>query len=200
MEPKRGPGAREKRKRAVVDYAAFDEGLGTEKPSTLSRWVPTLASVECLPAEAFVERMADGRGFDEAWARRTGLRRPALIADAAGLGLTVPATPFGVGYSATKAAVNGLSRTIAQEHAKDGITANVICPGPVESRMELARQQFDADNAGISLEQKINSATPMGPHGQPEDVSPLAVYLASDDSSFVTGQAWNVDGGILMAT
>ena len=57
-------------------------------------------------------------------------------------------TPFGVGYSATKAAVNGLSRTIAQEHAKDGITANVICPGPVESRMELARQQFDADNAG----------------------------------------------------
>ena len=36
-------------------------------------------------------------------------------------------------------------------------------------------QQFDADNAGISLEQKINSATPMGPHGQPEDVSPLAV-------------------------
>jgi len=109
-------------------------------------------------------------------------------------------TPFGVGYSATKAAVNGLSRTIAQEHAKDGITANVICPGPVESRMELARQQFDADNAGISLEQKINSATPMGPHGQPEDVSPLAVYLASDDSSFVTGQAWNVDGGILMAT
>ena len=96
MEPKRGPGAREKRKRAVVDYAAFDEGLGTEKPSTLSRWVPTLASVECLPAEAFVERMADGRGFDEAWARRTGLRRPALIADAAGLGLAVPATSFGV--------------------------------------------------------------------------------------------------------
>ena len=96
MEPKRGPGAREKRKRAVVDYAAFDEGLGTEKPSTLSRWVPTLASVECLPAEAFVERMADGRGFDEAWARRTGLRRPALIADAAGLGLAVPSGSFGV--------------------------------------------------------------------------------------------------------
>ncbi|KAH8051071.1 10-hydroxy-9-(phosphonooxy)octadecanoate phosphatase [Aureococcus anophagefferens] len=59
MEPKRGPGAREKRKRAVVDYAAFDEGLGTEKPSTLSRWVPTLASVECLPAEAFVMRSQD---------------------------------------------------------------------------------------------------------------------------------------------
>lgn len=100
---------------------------------------------------------------------------------------------------ATKAAVNGLNRTIAQEHAKDGITANVICPGPVESRMEIARQQYDADLAGISLEDKVNSATPMGAHGQPEDIAPLALYFASDDSRFVTGQAWNVDGGILMA-
>lgn len=106
----------------------------------------------------------------------------------------------GVAYAATKAAVHGLTRTVALEHAKDGITANCICPGPVESKMELLRQEYDARRAGISLEEKINSSTPMGAHGQPEDISPLAVYFASDDSSFVTGQAWNVDGGILMAT
>ena len=69
-----------------------------------------------------------------------------------------------------------------------------LCPCPYESVLDPSGLRT------VSLEQKINSATPMGPHGQPEDVSPLAVYLASDDSSFVTGQAWNVDGGILMAT
>ena len=70
--------------------------------------------------------------------------------------------------------------------------------GKAQSAMGEHAQALQTHQA--SLEQKINSATPMGPHGQPEDVSPLAVYLASDDSSFVTGQAWNVDGGILMAT
>ena len=96
MEPKRGPGARETRKRKVIDYAAFDEGLGRERASTVSRWVSRLGEGDFLGAETFVERMGTGHGFTQEWARKTGLRRPCIIADKAGLGLEVPAGKFGV--------------------------------------------------------------------------------------------------------
>ncbi len=103
------------------------------------------------------------------------------------------------GYVASKHGVLGLSRTIALEYASSGITSNCICPGPVKTVMNDARVKYDAERKGIDQEQYEAGLTPIGGRLVPEDISPLAVYLASDDAKMVTGQAYNVDGGIAMS-
>jgi ketoreductase len=82
--------------------------------------------------------------------------------------------------------------------ARDGITVNAICPGPVYTLMNDRRLAYDADRTGIAFEKIEQSLTPIGRRLEPEEVAPLAVYLASDDARMVTGQAWNVCGGMLM--
>jgi dihydroanticapsin dehydrogenase len=84
------------------------------------------------------------------------------------------------------------------ETAKDGITVNAICPGPVHTLINDIRLQYDADRLGKSFKEIEASVTPMGRRLEPDEISPLAVYLASKDSTPVTGQAINIDGGALM--
>ncbi len=103
------------------------------------------------------------------------------------------------GYIASKHGVLGLSRTVALEYASAGITANCICPGPVKTVMNDARVQYDAQRKGVDVEEHEAGLTPIGGRLIPEDISPLALYLASDDARMVTGQAYNVDGGIAMS-
>jgi NAD(P)-dependent dehydrogenase (short-subunit alcohol dehydrogenase family) len=98
-----------------------------------------------------------------------------------------------IGYAATKGGVIALSRDIAVEFARRGIRCNALCPGPVETPLAL---QLYADEAAW---QRRAVHIPVGRLGQAEEVAEAALFLASDESSFVTGSSLVVDGGIVAA-
>jgi NAD(P)-dependent dehydrogenase (short-subunit alcohol dehydrogenase family) len=104
----------------------------------------------------------------------------------------------GAAYAASKHGLLGLTRTLALEVARDGITVNAICPGPVHTVMNDRRLAYDAQRTGLAFEQIEQSLTPIGRRLEPDEIAPLAVYLASDEARMVTGQAWNICGGMLM--
>ncbi|QDU25367.1 Putative ketoacyl reductase [Anatilimnocola aggregata] len=104
----------------------------------------------------------------------------------------------GAAYTASKHGVLGLMRTLAMEVVQEGITVNAICPGPVHTAMNDKRIAYDAARRGVSVEQIVAGTTPMGRRLEPDEIAPLAVYLASAGSSGMTGQAINIDGGVLM--
>jgi NAD(P)-dependent dehydrogenase (short-subunit alcohol dehydrogenase family) len=105
----------------------------------------------------------------------------------------------GAAYAATKHGVLGFMRTLAAETAGQGVTANCICPGPVKTLMNDKRIQYDATRLGKTFEEQEAGMTPIGGRLDPDDISPMAVYLASDDARMITGQAYNICGGISMA-
>ncbi len=105
----------------------------------------------------------------------------------------------GAAYSASKHAVLGFMRTVAAETAAQGVTANCICPGPVKTLMNDKRMAYDAARLGRTFEEHEKLQTPIGGRLLPDDISPMAVYLASDDARMVTGQAFNVCGGLVMS-
>jgi NAD(P)-dependent dehydrogenase (short-subunit alcohol dehydrogenase family) len=105
----------------------------------------------------------------------------------------------GAAYAASKHGLLGLTRALALEVAKDGVTVNAICPGPVRTVMNDRRVAYDAQRRGVSFEEQERSMTLIGRRLEPDEIAPLAVYLASDESAAMTGQALNIDGGISMA-
>jgi NAD(P)-dependent dehydrogenase (short-subunit alcohol dehydrogenase family) len=94
------------------------------------------------------------------------------------------------GYGASKAAVNGMVRSAANEYAKDGIRINALLPGPIATDMT---KRAISRNPG--LEEHLINAVPMGRLGTPEEVAEAAVWLCSDRSSFITGALLAIDGG-----
>lgn len=105
----------------------------------------------------------------------------------------------GAAYAASKHAVLGFMRTVAAETAAQGITANCICPGPVKTLMNEKRMEYDAARLGRKFEDHEKLQTPIGGRLAPDDISPMAVYLGSEDARMVTGQAYNVCGGLVMS-
>jgi 2-keto-3-deoxy-L-fuconate dehydrogenase len=101
-------------------------------------------------------------------------------------------------YGATKAAVIGLTKSIAADFVTRGIRCNAICPGTVESPSLRARIAAQAKASGQS-EAEVDTAfvarQPMGRVGKTSEIAALAVYLASDESAFTTGTAQVIDGG-----
>ena len=101
--------------------------------------------------------------------------------------------PFCAGYCATKAAIIGLTKAMAIDHGKDGIRVNCICPGYIDAGLAegyfLAQPNPDAARASAG---KLHALWRIG---RPEEVGRAAVFLASDDASFVTGASLVVDGG-----
>jgi NAD(P)-dependent dehydrogenase (short-subunit alcohol dehydrogenase family) len=95
-------------------------------------------------------------------------------------------------YTASKGGVISLTRSIAQAYARDGVRANVLMPGSIETAM--TRESF----RNPAYREASIRATPLGRLGQPEEVAHAALYLASDESSFVTGAIHWVDGGWLL--
>jgi 2-keto-3-deoxy-L-fuconate dehydrogenase len=104
-------------------------------------------------------------------------------------------------YGATKAAVIGLTKAVAADFIRQGIRANAICPGTIESPSLEERMSALAEKMGEPLEtvrRKFLERQPMGRLGLPQEVAALAVYLASDESSFTTGAIHIVDGGFTL--
>jgi NAD(P)-dependent dehydrogenase (short-subunit alcohol dehydrogenase family) len=102
----------------------------------------------------------------------------------------------GAAYTASKHGLLGLTRTLALEVARDGITVNAICPGPVHTEMNDRRIEYDSKRLGVAIPELESRLTPIGRRLEPEEIVPMAVLLASAESAAITGQAFNVCGGI----
>lgn len=93
-------------------------------------------------------------------------------------------------YSATKAGLVGFSKALAREVARYNINVNVICPGPIETPMFYSMPE--------NVQEATKKSTIFRRLGQPEDIAAAVSFLASDDSSFITGHSLMVDGGQTM--
>jgi len=93
-----------------------------------------------------------------------------------------------VNYSASKAGIIGFTRSLAKEVARFGVRVNAIAPGYIETNMTASLEE--------PARKKLLAQIPLGKAGQPRDVARLALYLASDDASYITGQVFTMDGGM----
>ena len=99
-------------------------------------------------------------------------------------------------YAGAKAAIVAFSKTIAREVARDGVTANAVCPGPTETPL---LEQITGGESGAKVIDAMRRAVPMKRLGTPEDVAAAVAFLASDEAGFITGQTLSVSGGLTMA-
>jgi NAD(P)-dependent dehydrogenase (short-subunit alcohol dehydrogenase family) len=99
-------------------------------------------------------------------------------------------------YSAAKGGVIAFTKAIARENGRYGVTANAIAPGPIETPLLMGALQFG--EIGEKIVDTMRSATQLRRLGQPEEVAAAAAFLASDDSSYVTGETLGVSGGLGM--
>lgn len=122
--------------------------------------------------------------------RRAG-RIVNIASDAARVGSSGEAV-----YAACKGGLVSFSKTIAREHARHGITVNVVCPGPTDTALFADYKQGAGDPA--KLEDAFRRSIPLGRIGQPDDLPGAILFFASDDASYITGQVLSVSGGLSM--
>ena len=99
-------------------------------------------------------------------------------------------------YGSSKAAVIGLTKSVAADFVGQGIRCNAICPGTVDTPSLQGR--IDAFADPVEARKNFIARQPIGRLAQAHEIAPLVVFLASDESAFVTGQAYNIDGGITL--
>jgi NAD(P)-dependent dehydrogenase (short-subunit alcohol dehydrogenase family) len=102
--------------------------------------------------------------------------------------------PSCAGYCATKGAILALTKALAIDHGKEGIRVHAICPGYIDAG--LAQGYFDAQPDPARARAEAGSLHALGRIGQPSEIARAAVFLASEDASFMTGSALIVDGGL----
>jgi NAD(P)-dependent dehydrogenase (short-subunit alcohol dehydrogenase family) len=114
------------------------------------------------------------------------------------------ASARGAAYSASKFAVLGLTQASALDLAPYSITVNAVCPGPINTDRLSYWERARAEEEGIPLEdfrarivKEAGQATPLGRIAEAEDVANMVSFLASEEAAFITGQAYNVNGGLL---
>lgn len=115
------------------------------------------------------------------------------IVNVASVASSIKGVPNRAAYTASKAAVVGLTKSIAVDYVGQGIRCNAICPGTVESPSLRDRLQATGDYEKARAE--FIARQPMGRIGRPEEIAALALYLGSDESAFTTGQTFAIDGG-----
>jgi meso-butanediol dehydrogenase / (S,S)-butanediol dehydrogenase / diacetyl reductase len=131
--------------------------------------------------------------------RRQGHGAVVNIASITGRGAPTSAPP----YAATKAAVINMTQTAARALAGSGVRVNAICPGIIDTALnEALDRRFGVEEQGFSpgefLRQKV-AGVPMGRIGLPEEVAELTAFLVGEGAAYITGQAINIDGGILFS-
>ena len=121
------------------------------------------------------------------------------IVNMASLASSVKGFPFRAAYSASKAAVIGLTKSVAVDFMSDSIRCNAICPGTIETPSLHDRMNTMAEKLGSKRAAKewFVSRQPMGRLGQPGEIASLIIYLLSDAGSYATGQPFIVDGGTI---
>ena len=105
------------------------------------------------------------------------------------------------GYTPAKFAVIGLTQMLARELAPHQVTVNALCPGSTDTDMMDGTFRRTGERMGIPFEmvkQGVRMFVPLGRQGEPREIAGVVAYLASDKAAYITGQAINVDGGILM--
>ena len=114
---------------------------------------------------------------------------------------SVKPAPNRYAYGSSKAAVIGLTKAVAADYIRDGIRANAICPGAIRSPSLEARMEALSEILDGSIDaawQTFIDRHPVGRIGTPEEVAALALYLASDESAYTTGQTFVIDGGFAL--
>jgi 2-keto-3-deoxy-L-fuconate dehydrogenase len=114
---------------------------------------------------------------------------------------SIRGVPNRYAYGATKAAVIGLTKAVAADFIKQGVRCNAVCPGTIESPSLDERITALSKETGRSFEavqQDFVARQPMGRLGTPAEVAALVLFLASDEASYITGQAHLVDGGMAL--
>ena len=114
---------------------------------------------------------------------------------------SIRGVPDRYAYGATKAAVIGLTKAVAADFVRQGIRANAICPGTIDSPSLEDRIRERSQTTGKTIaevERAFIARQPMGRLGRSEEVAALAVFLASDEASYITGQPHLVDGGMAL--
>jgi 2-keto-3-deoxy-L-fuconate dehydrogenase len=118
----------------------------------------------------------------------------ASLLNMASMASSIKGFPNRAAYGATKAAVIGLTKAIAADYVKTGLRANAICPGTVDTPSLRGRIAASADP--VQAEKDFIARQPMGRLATTDDITPMVVFLLSDESKFVSGQACLVDGGV----
>jgi 2-keto-3-deoxy-L-fuconate dehydrogenase len=114
---------------------------------------------------------------------------------------SIRGVPNRYAYGATKAAVIGLTKSVAADFIKQGIRCNAVCPGTIESpslEERIAAQSKATGQTSDAVRQAFIERQPMGRLGKAQEVAALALFLASDEASYITGQAHLVDGGMAL--
>jgi len=107
---------------------------------------------------------------------------------------SIKGLPNRLAYGASKAAVIGLTKAIAADYVKQGVRCNAVCPGTIATPSLEGRINAFADP--VQARKDFIERQPMGRLGTVEDMVPIFIYLASDESLFATGGAFSVDGGM----
>lgn len=121
-------------------------------------------------------------------------QRYGTVVNTASVAGTVGA-PNMAAYSASKHAIIGLTRTAAGEVGKHGIRVNAVCPGPIKTRMMESLEAMINPVEPTAVAKANVARNPMGRYGEVDEVARIVVFLASDESNYVNGAAWLVDGG-----
>ena len=123
--------------------------------------------------------------------RRQGGRVILVSSDAARVGSSGEAV-----YSACKAGLIALAKTLAREHARDGITVNAVCPGPTDTA--LLHGLMGSSEDGRRILDAVVRQIPLRRLARPEDIANAVAFLAADESAYITGQTLSVSGGLTM--